>query len=254
MVFQLTDYDNLLELAGRPGALLLTEGQLVMATEVGAGEDTSAVLTAIAAGRTRHNEIRDAIGAEPSRTLDRLVELRIIERLFPVTEQGTRSRRRVYRIADNYLAFYLGPLTRFRAEIERGLGKSIVPALAALAGAHTGPVYEEAFRQYLRRAANEGRLGDGIVAIRPWWRDDAGDEIDAVVLAQRDLARVPVLAGESQWAHRVNAVRAKVGLIRKAASLCDDPGELRYAVCAPDEVEHADAETSVVTAADIFGP
>ncbi len=41
-----------------------------MATEVGAGEDTSAVLTAIAAGRIRHNEIRDAIGAEPSRTLD----------------------------------------------------------------------------------------------------------------------------------------------------------------------------------------
>ena len=29
------------------------------------------------------------------------------------------ARRRIYRITDNYLAFYLGPLMRFRAEIER---------------------------------------------------------------------------------------------------------------------------------------
>ena len=211
--------ENLLELAGRPGAPLLTEGQLVMATEVGAGEYTSGVLTAIAAGRTRHNEIQDAIAADPSRTLDRLVELRIIERLLPVTEQGTRSRRRVYRIADNYLAFYLGPLTRFRAEIERGLGKSIIPALATLGDQHMGPVYEEAFREYLRHAANEGRLGENIVAVGSWWRDDGEQEIDAVVLAQRDLARVPVLVGESKWARSVNAARIKAGLIRKAASL-----------------------------------
>jgi hypothetical protein len=89
------------------------------------------VLTAVAAGRTRHSGIKDAIGADPTCTLDRLVEMRIIERLLPVTEQGTRSRRRVYRITDNYLAFYLGPLMRFRAEIERGLGKTIVSSLAA---------------------------------------------------------------------------------------------------------------------------
>jgi AAA+ ATPase superfamily predicted ATPase len=182
--------ENLLELAGRPGSPLLTEGLLVMATEVGAGEHTTAVLTAIAAGRTKHSEIKDAIGADPTRTLDRLVELRIIERLLPVTEQGTRSRRRIYRITDNYLAFYLGPLMRFRAEIERGLGKTIVSSLAAFLDQHMGPVYEEAFREYLRRMANEGALGEGIVAVGPWWSDDSQQEIDAVVLAQRERIQV----------------------------------------------------------------
>ncbi|WP_300611595.1 hypothetical protein [Trebonia sp.] len=54
---------NLVELACRRGAPLLTEGQLVMATEVGEGEHTMGVLTAIAAGRTKHSEIKDAIGA-----------------------------------------------------------------------------------------------------------------------------------------------------------------------------------------------
>lgn len=250
---QATVSANLLELAGRPGSPLLTEGQLVMATEVGEGEHTMGVLTAIAAGRTRHSEIKDAIGADPSRTLDRLIELRIIQRLLPVTEQGTRSRRRVYRIADNYLAFYLGPLTRFRAEIERGLGRSIIRPLTAFLDDHMGPVYEEAFREHLRRLANQGILGEDIVAVGAWWTDDGQQEIDAVVLAQHGLTRVPVLAGESKWAGSVNAVRIKAGLVRKTASLTPDIDDLRYAVCARDDVQFADHDTLPVTAKDIFG-
>jgi uncharacterized protein len=244
--------DNLLDLAGRPGAPLLTEGQLVMATEVGAGEHTMGVLTAIAAGCTKHSEIKDAIGTDPSRTIERLIELRIIERLLPVTEQETRSRRRLYRIADNYLAFYLGPLMRFRAEIERGLGVSIVAPLTAFVDEHMGPVFEEAFREHLRRSANRGTLGEDIVAIGPWWSGDGQNEMDAVVLAQRDRSRVPVLVGESKWARTVNGARIKAGLVRKAAALTDDVASLRYAVCARENVEHADDETVIVTARDIF--
>jgi AAA+ ATPase superfamily predicted ATPase len=249
-----TFVENLLELVGRPGSPLLTEGLLVMATEVGEGEHTMGVLTAIAAGHTKHSEIRDAIGADPSRTLDRLIELRIIERLLPVTERETRSRRRIYRIADNYLAFYLGPLTRFRAEIERGLGRSIAGPLAAFSDAHMGLVFEEAFREHLRRMANEGSLGDDIVAVGSWWTDNGQQEIDAVVLAQRGLTRVPVLVGESKWASSVTASRIKAGLVRKAAVLAPDAEGLRYAICARENVEHADEDTLVVTATDIFGP
>ena len=244
--------DNLYDLAGRPGAPLLTEGQLVMATEVGAGEHTMAALTAIAAGRTRHSEIKDAIDADPSRTLERLIELRIIERMLPVTEQGTRSRRRIYRITDNYLAFYLGTLTRFRAEIERGLGKSIIRPLAAWLDEHMGPVFEEAFREHLRRMANAGDLGEDIVAVGSWWSDDSQQEIDAVVLAQQGLTRLPVLAGESKWRTTVDARSIKAGLVRKAAVLTENAEGLRYAVCARDTVDRPDDDTLAVTARNIF--
>lgn len=244
--------ENMLELVGYPGSPLLTEGQLVMATEVGAGEYTTTVLTAIASGKTRHNEITDAIGADPSRTLDRLLELRILERILPVTEQATRSRRRIYRIADNYLAFYLGPLMRFRAEIERGMGKAIIGPLLSTLDGYMGLVYEEAFRNYLRREANAGRLGDDIVAVGSWWRDDGVSQLDAVVLAQREQTRVPVLVGESKWAVSVDARRIKTNLIRKAADLTSEVDQLRYAICARNEVRFADPETLAVTAADIF--
>lgn len=71
-------------------------------------------------------------------------------------------------------------------------------------------------------------------------------------LAQPDLTRVPILVGESKWARAVNGARIKSGLIRKASMVTDDTESLRYAVCAREQIEHADDETLTVTAEDIF--
>jgi AAA+ ATPase superfamily predicted ATPase len=255
--------DNLLRLACQPAAPLLTEGQLVLATEVEHGEYPAAVLHAIAAGRTHYNEIKDQIRAEPARTLDRLVELRLVERVMPVTDT-LRSRRRVYRIADNFLSFYLRVLTRYRAEIERGLGASLLPVLLDSLDDHLGGPWEEAFREHLRRLATTSGLGRGVVAIGPYWDTDGQDEIDAVVLAGRD--RHPVLVGEAKWARSVDGRRLAATLREKAralpglpvsasaaASTSDSAGApVRLALCARDEIRNAPDDTLVITAADIF--
>jgi uncharacterized protein len=58
-----------------------------------------------------------------------------------VTEDPRRTRRRLYRIGDNFLAFWLEIVDRHRAAIERGLGKPVLVAmLAALAGRGRVPV------------------------------------------------------------------------------------------------------------------
>jgi hypothetical protein len=241
---------NLLRLAGTPGGQLLTEGQLVLATEGEGGELARQTLYAIAAGRTKFNEIEQAIRADPGRTLDRLVALRLVERLAPVTEDPRRTRRRIYRIADNFLAFWLGLLDRYRPEIERGLGESILPVLIDSIDDHMGGPWEEAFRDHLRRLAVSGELGEEVVAVGPFWTAGADPaEIDAVALAGR--RREAVLLGEAKWARRVDGARLAAELTRKALALPRLAAEPRYAICARERVDEA-GDTLAITATDIF--
>ncbi|HZB32972.1 MAG TPA: ATP-binding protein [Streptosporangiaceae bacterium] len=247
-----TVQQNLLRLVGSSGSPLLTEGRLIMETEIGS-EQATAALHAIAGGATRFNEIKDAVGSDPTRALDRLIEARLVERMTPVDEDPDRSRRRIYQIADNFLAFYLGPVRRHRTEIERSRGELVVPALERELNDHMGPPFEAAFREYLWRQAGSGLLGStDIVAIGPWWRSGGQDQIDAVALAQPELTRIPVAVGEAKWARSVDAARIKAKLIAKAAALTEDVDRLTYIVCARNEITRADEDTVVVTAADIF--
>ncbi len=222
----------------------------MLATEGEGGELARLVLYAIATGRTRFNEIEGAVRADPTRTLDRLVALRLVDRVVPVTEDPRRTRRRIYRIADNFLAFWLGVLDRYRPEIERGLGQSILPVLLGSLDDHMGGPWEEAFRDHLRRLAAAGELGDDIVAIGPFWTSaDDPAEIDAVGLAGR--ARQAVLLGEAKWAKRVNAMRLRSELERKSGVLPRLAPEPRYAICAREQVDKADGVLAV-TAGEIF--
>ncbi|MBW8060670.1 MAG: ATP-binding protein [Solirubrobacterales bacterium] len=240
---------NLLRLACTPGGRLLDEGQLVLATEGGLGGLGGLVLRAIAAGRTRHNEIEQAVRAEPGRVLERLVELRLVERLVPVTENPARTRRRVYRIADNFLAFWLGLLDRHRSAISRGLGRQILPVLTKQLDDHMGDRWEAAFRQHLVRLAAAGDLGPEIVDVGRWWQDSPPIEIDAVALAGR--SREAVLIGESKWSRRANGPALRAELAQKAEALPKLGPNPTYAVCAREQVTNPD-DVLAVTAADIF--
>jgi AAA+ ATPase superfamily predicted ATPase len=242
--------DNLEVLACQPGGRLLTEGLLVLATEGEMGDLGKRVLYAVANGRTRHNEIADIAGEDPTGTLERLEELRLVERVASVTEDVRFARRRIYRIADNFLAFWLGVLDPYRAEIDQGVGDTIVPALMRRLDDFLGSRWERAFRMHLRRMAVDGLLGEEVVAVGPFWTAAADpSEIDAVVLA--GVERRPVLAGEAKWARRVDGARIRRQLVRKAAALPDAAPHLRYAVCAREAVDNA-RDVLAITAADIF--
>lgn len=242
--------DNLIRLVGTPGARLLTEGRLVLATEADHGNLPAAVLQAIADGRTTHSEIKNAVRAEPARTLERLVELRLVERMTPVTE-ASRSRRAYYRIGDNFLALHLGLLARYRTEIERGLGASIMPVLMSGLDDFMGPRWEEMFRAHLRRLAAAGSLGPEIVAVGSWWSNDGQTEIDAVALAGR--SRVPVLVGEAKWGRQVDGAALVAQLRRRVAHVPGaDPGTVRPVVCARTKVTACPPDALAVTAAQIM--
>jgi uncharacterized protein len=243
--------DNLGRLVCTPGGALLNEGQLVLSTEGDQGHIAAQSLRSIALGRSRFGEIRDAVRTDPTRTLERLVALRLIERVVPVTEDERRTRRAVYRIADNFLAFWLRLVEPLRGAIDHGMGASVLPVLESSLDDFMGPRWEGAFRAHLRRLAAQNDLPkQQIVAIGPWWRDHPAVEIDAVALAGRH--RRPVLVGEAKWARKVDGRRVARVLAEKARALPDIADDYARVVCARVEVEHHDG-LDVVTSRDIFG-
>jgi AAA+ ATPase superfamily predicted ATPase len=241
--------ENLERLVCERGSEMLLEGMLVVETEVGT-KASRPVLYAIAKGRTKLNEIEDFAGADASRTLERLGELHLVERVVPVTDPQA-SRGSFYRIADNFLAFYLGVLDPYRSEIDRGMGETIVEPLTRRLDDFMGARWEEAFRMHLRRMANDGVLAPDVVAVGPFWNVWGEDpsEMDAVVLAGDK--RRPILAGEAKWTKRVDATSIRRDLERKAAALRKPAPDLRYAVCAREGVDNADGVLAI-TAGDIF--
>lgn len=245
--------ENLSRLVCEPAGRLLTEGDLVLRTDIDGGEYAHQILHAVASGRTQYGEIRDYVRSEPTRTLDRLVELRLLERVVPAGEPE-RSRRRSYRIVDPFLRFHLGVVSRYRSEIERGLGPSIVRVLVGAIDDHMGPVWEDAFRAHLRRLAATGDLpvDEPVVEVGAWWSGDAADEIDALVLAGR--TRTVAIAGEAKWSRTANGGRLVADLRRKVErGLRLDPDSVLYAVCARDAIDAAPPGTLAMTARDIFG-
>lgn len=242
---------NIEQLFCTPTAPLLNEGQLLLATEGDLDGLAGTVLRAIAAGATRYNQIKDAIGAEPARVLATLMELRLVEQLVPVTEQAARTKRKTYRIADNYLAFWLGHVERYRSQIERGLGRPVAKLLEQGLDDFMGGPWEDAFRSHLIRRIAAETLAPDVAALGRWWNTDNSVELDAVGLAGR--SRTAVLLGEAKWAREVDGASIVAGLGRKASALPNMSEDPLYVVCAREAVRALPDGCVAVTAKDVFG-
>lgn len=200
--------DNLATLFCHEQALLLNEGELVLSTEeiIGGRRERlpEQVLRAIAAGRTSHGDIKTSIQALPDRTLEALVSMWLIQRVAPVTERAA-SRLSYYRIADNFLAFWLAIVERHRPAIEQGQGASVVDVMAAEFDDFMGARWEEAFRAHLVDVTAAGQVEalTEVVAVGEYWRRRVGPSddpchLDAVALVGR--SRRVGLVGEAKWA------------------------------------------------------
>ncbi|MDM7987962.1 MAG: ATP-binding protein, partial [Smithella sp.] len=98
-------YENILNEILSRGSFLYDEARFVLQQELREPRNYFAILQAIAAGKTRLNEIKQATGIEGATAyLDTLQQLHLVERIVPVTEtQPQKSRRGIYRLKDHYL-------------------------------------------------------------------------------------------------------------------------------------------------------
>jgi len=194
------------------GTFLYDEVRFLLQQELREPRNYFAVLGAIASGRTRLNEIKQATGLEGvSAYLSTLQELRLIERVVPVTDsQPHKSRRGLYRLRDPFFRFWFRFVHPQRSLLERGgaqiaLETWVEPQLDLF----TGPVFEEVCHQFLWRLGLEGRLPLLPVRIGGWWRGN--EEIDAIA-----LGRESTLLVECKWTARPIGIELLRDLERKA--------------------------------------
>ena len=212
------------------GAPLYDEIRFVLQQELREPRNYFAVLQAIASGRTRLNEIRQAVGIESVMPyLDTLLQLHLIERVVPVTEtQPHKSRRGIYRSKDNFARFWFRFVFPNRSQLERGakfvvMENAILPELDHFAA----PVFEQACLQYFWRQGLAGHLSFLPNQVGGWWQ--ANEEVDLVLLGSNDAMLV-----ECKWTSRPVGTDILQDLEKKTGAVIRETGhrKMTYALCA----------------------
>jgi AAA+ ATPase superfamily predicted ATPase len=212
------------------GTFLYDEVRFLLQQELREPRNYFAVLEAIASGRTRLNEIKQATGLDGvSSYLDTLRGLRLVKRVVPVTEDKPhKSRRGIYRLRDPSFRFWFRFVHPNRTLLERGgaqvaLDRLVAPQLDAF----TAPVFEEICRQFLWRLGLAGGLPFLPLRIGGWWR--ANEEIDAVAVGQGEALLV-----ECKWTGCPIGADVLRNLERKAALVSKELGsrQLLFGLCA----------------------
>lgn len=195
------------------GSFLYDEVRFVLQQELREPRNYFAILEAIAAGKTRLNEIKQATGIDGATAyLDTLQQLHLVERRVPVTEtQPHKSRRGLYRLQDHYLRFWFRCVHPSRSQLERGgaqitLNNQVLPQLDLF----TGLAFEEICRQFLWFSGLSGDLPSAPLNIGNWW--NANQEIDLIVLGETAAMLV-----ECKWASKPLGSDILTNLERKAS-------------------------------------
>jgi len=231
---------------------------LLAASDVREQRVYASIFRALATGHHRPSEIAQELGMTGKTEniypyLDRLLDLRLVERRVPVTEQGAaRSQRAQFHLADLYLAFwhrYIGPNTSLLELGREGyvLQRRILPTLDE----YVSRPFEDMCAQFLRRMLARDATPVVFDRIGRWWRDN--EEIDLLALDGDEV----VLAGECKWRNQWTKLGDLFTLKRRAELVGAGP-HTRYVLFSrsgfdPNLVAAADSEhTDLYTLDDLF--
>lgn len=226
---QLSLKENILDGILSRGSFLYDEVRFLLQQELREPRNYFAILQAIAAGKTRLNEIKQATGIEGATAyLDTLQQLHLVERVVPVTEtQPQKSRRGIYRLKDHYLRFWFRYVHPNRSQLERGraqitLENQVMPEIDHF----TSLTFEEVCQQFFWQSGLSGKISFVPTHIGNWW--NANEEIDLVVLGGSDAVLV-----ECKWASKPVGVDILANLERKAELVRPEleNRQIRFALC-----------------------
>ena len=169
-------------------AYLFEEPQNLLKQELREPAMYNSVISAIAGGASKLNEIATKVGIESavcSKYLSVLTELGIIKKEYPITEKN--SKKTIYIIDDCFFRFWYRFVPRNLAAIESGrFAKTYEHAVKPYLHDYMGLVFERMCRDYLLRYAED--LPIPVSEIGQWWGTDSATHKEV----QIDIVAAPI--------------------------------------------------------------
>lgn len=175
---------------------LYEEPHFLLQQEVAEVGGYFSVLRAIAFGRTKLSDIASFMGAKATdltRTLKTLIELDLVRREVPVTEENPeKSKKGLYRITDYYIRFWFTMIYPNQGDVEQGNITYVMEKIRkSFVRSHTAFVYEDVCREEL---AVRKDLPCHFPKIGRYW--DKNTEIDIVAVNEEEGV---ILFGECKY-------------------------------------------------------
>jgi AAA+ ATPase superfamily predicted ATPase len=253
--------ENLLHNALTKGTVLYNEVEFLMRQELREPAMYNTIISAVALGNTRLNDIYTKTQIEKAKIsvyLKNLMELHILTREFSVlspTKEQAISGRGLYRIADNLFRFWYRFVFAFLSKIETGASSEVLemgikPQLNHFASA----TFEDVCLWFLQKKGSAKELPMMIMKIGRWW--DKTAEIDLVAV---DYESENYLFAECKFSNTPVDMGVLVQLQEKSQTF-QVPGKKYFALFSksdftPPLQKHAEENPNILlfTLADVVG-
>jgi len=217
---QLSVEKNLETLFFDPSGYLYEEPLMLLKQELREGSVYHSIISAIAIGATKLNEITLRIGEERTKTnryLDTLIGLNILYKEFPFGENPEKSRKGIYHIMDNCYRFWYRYVFTNKTVIEQGAGKMLFKFFLPELNSYIGGPFEDICMQYMIRRNNISTLPFVFTRSGRWWgtnpKTRQQEEIDMVF---SDTNRKHFIFSECKWRNDLKDTAVLENLIEKS--------------------------------------
>lgn len=191
--------DNIKNTHLNPSSFIFEEPGNLLKQEVREPATYNAIITAIATGSSKINEISNKVGANTSicaTYIRNLIMLDIIKKESPYGEKTTR--KTIYTIKDNMLRFWYRFVPKNASIIAHGAAELAYKRIEPELSSYMGGVFEEICKQYLWKLLIDGKCPVSFSDIGRWWgtnsKTKSQEEIDIV-----GTAGDSALFGECKW-------------------------------------------------------
>jgi AAA+ ATPase superfamily predicted ATPase len=202
--------NSVLNLGGR----LYDEPRFVLGGEVSDTTTFFSILQVIAAGSRQQTHIAGKLGLSSnylSSYLRILLDLEVLEKRIPITEDPRRSRRGLYYIGDHFFDFWFRYVYPYQGELESGRPSIVQADIQRSFDHYVSRTFEDCVRDWIWHLHDQGKLPLELHKLGSWW--DRRTEIDIVGL---NNATHDILLGECKWSQSPLGLDVLKALYNKA--------------------------------------